>query len=239
MQDARFLLASLANPIHIFCFSVKLANLLITDDGILKVADLGSIRDAGRKTLKLTTKVVTLWYRAPELLLGARLYTSAIDIWSIGCLFVELVTYAPLFPGQSDRDMLGRILKLKGAPPDGVWSECFEKLPLAYHIEPHRASFARERSLHSRVPTLSPAGLDLLEQMLAWKPADRITARAALEHPFFSEDPQLEVPRLSNSGSGAAEPLSDMDKERFASSSSERDASSIDHIYSNSDSDSD
>lgn len=84
---------------------IKLENLLF-DSGVLKVADLGSIRDAGRTELKLTTAVVTLWYRPPELLLGNTLYTSSIDIWSIGCVIVELLVMRALLPGKDVNDMM-------------------------------------------------------------------------------------------------------------------------------------
>ena len=87
---------------------IKPENLLF-DTGVLKVADLGSIRDAGRTALKLTTAVVTLWYRPPELLLGNTEYTSAIDIWSIGCVIVEFLTMSALFPGRDVDDMMFRV----------------------------------------------------------------------------------------------------------------------------------
>jgi serine/threonine protein kinase len=85
---------------------IKLKNLLLDSDGTVKVADLGSIRETGRTQLKLTTAVVTLWYRPPELLLGAKDYTSAIDIWSVGCVFVELLALKPPFPGYSVPEMM-------------------------------------------------------------------------------------------------------------------------------------
>jgi len=87
---------------------IKLENILF-DSGVLKVADLGSIRDAGRTALKLTTAVVTLWYRPPELLLGNTHYTNAIDMWSIGCVIVEMLAMAALFPGRDVDDMMIRV----------------------------------------------------------------------------------------------------------------------------------
>ena len=99
---------------------LKLANLLLNKDGTLKVADLGSIRDVGRTTLKLTTQIVTLWYRAPELLMGGSHYSHSIDIWSFGCLFVELLTLKPLFPGTSELETAVRIFKLLGRPSSKV-----------------------------------------------------------------------------------------------------------------------
>lgn len=90
---------------------IKLENILF-DSGVLKVADLGSIRDAGRTALKLTTAVVTLWYRPPELLLGNTHYTNAIDIWSVGCVIVEMLAMAALFPGRDVDDMMIRVINI-------------------------------------------------------------------------------------------------------------------------------
>ena len=99
---------------------LKLANLLLDNDGSLKIADLGSIRDIGRTTLKLTTQIVTLWYRAPELLMGSSKYNHSIDMWSFGCLFVELLTLKPLFPGTSELETAVKIFKLLGRPSSKV-----------------------------------------------------------------------------------------------------------------------
>ncbi len=82
--------------------------------GQIKVADFGLARKYGDPLGDMTQLVVTLWYRAPELLLGAKEYTTAIDMWSIGCIFAELIQKDPLFPGRGEIDQLSRV----GLPPE-------------------------------------------------------------------------------------------------------------------------
>ena len=90
---------------------LKPQNLLITEDGFLKLADFGLARAFGIPLRNYTHEVVTLWYRAPELLLGYKLYCTAVDIWSIGCIFAEIATRRPLFPGDSEIDALYKIFQ--------------------------------------------------------------------------------------------------------------------------------
>jgi len=167
---------------------LKLANLLLTRDGTLKVADLGSIRDIGRTALKLTTQIVTLWYRAPELLMGGTEYSHSIDIWSVGCLFVELLTLKPLFPGSSELETMIRIFKVLGRPSDSQW-KCFRDLPLAPKLRQHFSRFPSASTLKSTLSFLSPAGHDFLAKALELDPNGRITAKEALQHPFWTERP--------------------------------------------------
>ena len=93
---------------------LKSSNLLLSHNGILKVGDFGLAREYGSPLQAYTAVVVTLWYRAPELLLGIKEYSTAIDVWSIGCIFGELLLMNPLFPGESEVDELNRIFKLLG-----------------------------------------------------------------------------------------------------------------------------
>jgi len=169
---------------------IKLENLLF-DSGVLKVADLGSIRDAGRTALKLTTAVVTLWYRPPELLLGNNNYTSAIDIWSIGCVIVELLSMKALFPGRDVEDMMYRIASCLGAPSESVWDEQFRHLPSARNIKAivTKAGSTPTHTLESVLNNRSPACLDLIHRMICYDPNKRITAEEALHHPYFREAP--------------------------------------------------
>jgi serine/threonine protein kinase len=178
---------------------LKLSNLLITRGGVLKVADLGSIRDAGRTTLRLTTAVVTLWYRAPELLMGAASYNSSIDIWSIGCLLVELVSLKPLFPGRAELATVTRILRVLGAPEPAVWAECYAPLPQSSAFEEVLPTLG-ESQLRARYEVLlGDSGLDLLGAMLHYDPRQRCTAAEALAHPFFHQEPLPTTPPLSDS----------------------------------------
>jgi cell division cycle 2-like protein len=100
---------------------LKTSNLLYNNQGILKVADFGLAREYGSPLKPYTNMVVTLWYRAPELLLGAKTYTTAIDMWSVGCIFAELLTKEPLLPGRSELDQLDKMFKLLGTPNETIW----------------------------------------------------------------------------------------------------------------------
>eukprot|EP00042_Codosiga_hollandica_P056249 m.807657 g.807657 ORF g.807657 m.807657 type:complete len:355 (+) comp59305_c0_seq2:181-1245(+) len=107
---------------------LKPQNLLINKHGQLKLADFGLARAFGIPVKSYSHEVVTLWYRAPDILLGARRYTTSIDIWSIGCIFAEMVIGEPIFPGSSTEDELGLICKVLGSPSEQSWPDLV-KLP--------------------------------------------------------------------------------------------------------------
>ncbi|KAJ3220395.1 Cyclin-dependent kinase 11A [Dinochytrium kinnereticum] len=109
---------------------LKTSNLLMNNRGELKVADFGLARRFGDPPGPLTQLVVTLWYRAPELLLGAKDYSTAVDMWSLGCIFAELVNKEPMAPGRSEIDQLNKIFKLLGTPNEKIWPG-FMDLPAA------------------------------------------------------------------------------------------------------------
>jgi cyclin-dependent kinase len=90
---------------------LKPQNLLIDKEGALKLADFGLARAFGIPIRTYTHEVVTLWYRAPEILLGSRHYSTAVDVWSAGCIFAEMATHKPLFPGDSEIDELFKIFR--------------------------------------------------------------------------------------------------------------------------------
>ncbi|MGH0147037.1 UNVERIFIED_CONTAM: hypothetical protein FKN15_060857 [Acipenser sinensis] len=100
---------------------LKTSNLLLSHKGILKIGDFGLAREYGSPLKPYTPVVVTLWYRAPELLLGAKEYSTAIDMWSLGCIFGELLTQKPLFPGKSEIDQINKIFKDLGSPSEKIW----------------------------------------------------------------------------------------------------------------------
>ena len=105
---------------------LKMSNLLYSDRGVLKLCDFGLARladclDPWRDEQAYTPKVVTLWYRAPELLLGQKEYAASVDLWSTGCILSELACRRPLFPGDSEIDQLFRIFRQLGTPSEASW----------------------------------------------------------------------------------------------------------------------
>ena len=90
-------------------------------DRLLKLADFGLARAFGIPVKNFTHEVVTLWYRAPDILLGSKNYTTSVDIWSVGCIFAEIVNRSPIFAGQNDRDQLVKIFQIRGTPAMDQW----------------------------------------------------------------------------------------------------------------------
>ncbi|KAG5009190.1 hypothetical protein JHK87_017705 [Glycine soja] len=148
---------------------------------MLKIADLGLARAYTVPIKKYTHEILTLWYRAPEVLLGATHYSMAVDIWSVGCIFAELVTRRALFPGDSELQQLLHIFRLLGTPNEEVWPGV-SKLK-DWHEYPQWNS----QSLSTAVPGLEELGLDLLSQMLEYEPSKRISAKKAMEHAYFDD----------------------------------------------------
>lgn len=161
---------------------LKPQNLLIDRHGKLKLADFGLARAFGIPVRHYTHEVVTLWYRAPEILLGARKYSTPVDIWSIGCIFAEMVSRAPLFPGDSEIDQLHKIFMALGTPSDAFW-------PGVSELPDFKDTFPKwpRRPIGQTVQRLDPLGADLLAKMLTYEPSQRISARDALNHPYFAD----------------------------------------------------
>lgn len=173
---------------------LKTSNLLLTKNGVLKVCDLGMARKFGSPVKPMTNLVVTLWYRAPELLFGAETYGSEVDDWSLGCILVELLTSRVLFPGKGEMNQINRIFKLLGSPSEEDWPE-YSSLP---HVQRHKfpkivgsidENFTIGRPILEGGPALTEKCLDLIKKLLTYNPANRITSEEALSHPFFEEAP--------------------------------------------------
>ena len=164
---------------------LKPGNLLIGANGQIKLADFGLARSFGSPGRKFTGQVVTRWYRAPELLFGAKFYGAAVDLWSIGCIFAEMLMRAPFLPGTSDIDQLSRIFTALGTPNSTVWPG-IDALP-DYVAFNGSATPATPLSDHFRAA--SPAAIALLSRLLTFCPSRRPTAEEALASTYFSEAP--------------------------------------------------
>lgn len=149
----------------------------------LKVADFGLARAFSPIQRAYTHEVITLWYRAPEILLGQAVYTTAVDIWSVGCIFAELVRRCPLFPGSSEIDQLHKIFQLLGTPDEAAWPGV-SSLP---HWQPTFPQWARAEDPTPALVGLEPNGVDLLFKMLVYEPSQRLDAADALAHDYFKD----------------------------------------------------
>lgn len=164
---------------------LKPQNLLVDKEkGLLKIADLGLGRAFTVPLKSYTHEIVTLWYRAPEVLLGATCYSTPVDIWSVGCIFAEMARKSPLFPGDSELQQLLHIFKLLGTPNETIWPGV-SKLR-----DWHEFPQWQPQVISRVVPELNDKeghGINLLKSMLEYDPAKRIAAKAALSHPYFDD----------------------------------------------------
>ncbi|XP_038629863.1 cyclin-dependent kinase 11B isoform X5 [Scyliorhinus canicula] len=165
---------------------LKTSNLLLSHSGILKIGDFGLAREYGSPLKSYTPVVVTLWYRTPELLLGAKEYSTAIDLWSVGCIFAEFLTQKPLFPGKSEIDQINKIFKELGTPSEKIWPG-YNELPAVKKMTFTEYPFNNLRKRFGAL--LSDQGFDLMNKFLTYCPAKRITAEEALKHEYFRETP--------------------------------------------------
>ncbi|KAM6240804.1 cyclin-dependent kinase 11B isoform 4-T4 [Porphyrio hochstetteri] len=165
---------------------LKTSNLLLSHSGILKVGDFGLAREYGSPLKPYTPVVVTLWYRAPELLLGAKEYSTAIDMWSVGCIFGELLTQKPLFPGKSEIDQINKVFKDLGTPSEKIWPG-YNDLPAVKKMTFTEYPYNNLRKRFGAL--LSDQGFDLMNNFLTYYPARRITAEDGLKHEYFQETP--------------------------------------------------
>lgn len=164
---------------------LKVSNLLLTDKGCLKIADFGLARKYGLPVKPMTPRVVTLWYRAPELLLQAKTQTTAIDIWAAGCVLGELLLHKPLLPGRTEIHQLELIIDLLGTPNDMIWPG-YSKLPALENFTLKQQPYNNLKHFFS---WLSPAGIRLLNFLFMYDPKKRATAEESLQSSYFSEPP--------------------------------------------------
>jgi cyclin-dependent kinase len=164
---------------------LKPANILTSKDGVLKIADFGLSRSFAINTKNYTNEVVTLYYRPPDVLLGNKNYLTTVDIWSIGCIFAEMVNGKHLFFANQEIDQLKRIFRVFGTPCENNWPEAL-KYP---DWNSDLYELYKPQSLRELIPKLDDLGMDLLEKMLQPNPDKRITISAALNHAFLSDVP--------------------------------------------------
>jgi len=160
---------------------LKPQNLLINERGELKLADFGLARAKSVPTKTYSNEVVTLWYRPPDVLLGSTEYSTPIDMWGVGCIFYEMASGRPLFPGSTVEDELHLIFKVLGTPTEDNWPGINRSEELAGYKFPHYAA----ESLVARAPRLDPDGIGLLASFLSFEARKRISAREAMRNPYF------------------------------------------------------
>ncbi|GIY42146.1 cyclin-dependent kinase 4 [Caerostris extrusa] len=162
---------------------LKPQNILITKYWTCKVADFGLAR-IFENQVPVTSVVVTLWYRSPEVLLQSS-YATAVDLWSSGCIFAELYRRKPLFAGQSEVDQLRKIFEIMGSPEESQWPE----------VSMPWVSFKnfRKQPLDTVIPEITAEGLDLYRKLLIFDPLQRISAKDAMNHSYF-KDFELQKP---------------------------------------------
>ncbi|TFY57178.1 hypothetical protein EVJ58_g7185 [Rhodofomes roseus] len=187
---------------HIIHRDLKPANILITAGGVVKIGDLGLARLTYQPLQPLfmgDKVVVTIWYRAPELLLGAKHYNKAVDVWAVGCVMAELVSLRPIFKGEEakldakknvpfQKDQMLKIIEVLGTPDERDWVG-LKDLPEYQSLK--RLDAYRNRLgewCQSRIN--SKEGFELLRQLFAYDPDNRLTAKEGLQHKWFQEEPK-------------------------------------------------
>lgn len=184
---------------------LKPANILVTYNGVVKIGDLGLARVYANPMVSLYSNdmvVVTIWYRAPELLLGARHYTTAIDMWAVGCIWGELVALRPMFKGEEVRmenkskgvpfqaSQFSRIIDVLGTPTRDRWRN-IDTMPEFPTWVSMRRSEPLPKSLYPWYTSRShlTSGYELFDRLLQYDPEKRISAADALENKWFYEEP--------------------------------------------------
>ncbi|KAJ3397906.1 Cyclin-dependent kinase-like 3 [Lobulomyces angularis] len=164
---------------------IKPENILVSLNGVLKLCDFGFARTLAGPGAKYTDYVATRWYRAPELLVGDTEYGKAVDIWATGCIFAEILTGQPLFPGDTDIDQLYRIIKCLGKL-NKRHMDVFLKNPL--FVGGRIPEVNKVTPLESKLPHISAEAMSWLRSSLLYDPDQRATTRQLMQHTYFCRD---------------------------------------------------
>lgn len=187
---------------------LKPNNLLLSSTGVLKLADFGLARDFGQAYANMSPNVVTRWYRAPELFLGAKNYSTGIDLWAIGCIFAELLLRTPYMPGENDMGQLNIIFQALGTPSETEWPGV-KALPSFVEFQQYQKPDPR-----TLFTAASDEELELLFWMLRLNPLDRPTTLQALKHKYFSMLPRPTAPdKLPSRGGGLKKVADDLKRQ--------------------------
>lgn len=170
---------------------LKTSNLLLDNRGVLKIADFGLARSFGEPLKPLTPGVVTLWYRAPELLIGGECfaYSTAVDVWSVGCIFGEFIRNQILIQGTSEMEQIKKIFHLLGTPDDSAWPG-WRQLSGSRNVQWPKQSYHILGQKFAETE-LTPQGTALMLDLLRFDPERRVSAREAISHAYFT----IEKPR--------------------------------------------
>ncbi|VDN29016.1 unnamed protein product [Gongylonema pulchrum] len=169
---------------------LKPENLLIDEKGALKIADFGLARAVGDPGRVYSQEVLTLWYRSPEVLLGSNRYSKAVDIWSVGCIFAELATTKPLFAGDSEIDQLFQIFRILSTPTEDIWPGV-GSLPSFKNVFPCWTEDTLDDVLEGY---MDAKGIEILRQMLAYNPEERVSAKRLLKDAYFANINRSKLP---------------------------------------------